>query len=135
VRTKFAGPTGTVPVTSGSDRRASGGPSADGGYRIQFEWRGSDRTATVVASEGETILEAGEGAELGLPFGCRRGVCATCVARLLEGKVEHRRETRALKSRHRDSGYILPCVAVPSSDLRLEVGARIQADLVTGPRG
>jgi ferredoxin len=58
---------------------------------------------------------------------------APAAARLLDGDLEHVREPRALKPRHREAGYALLCVAEPRSDCRVEVGARVQADLVPNP--
>jgi ferredoxin len=52
---------------------------------------------------------------------------------LLEGEVSHRRPPRALKERHLADGYVLPCIATPETDVRLEVGAAVQRDLVPNP--
>lgn len=96
-------------------------------------WRDSDRTAVLDVDEGESVLEAAEAAGVSLPFGCRTGACGTCTARLLEGEVSHRRPPRALKERHLADGYVLPCIATPETDARLEVGAAVQRDLVPNP--
>ena len=91
------------------------------------------RTETLSVPSTETILDAAEDAEVGLPFGCLTGACGTCTARLRQGEVEHRRPPRALKDRHLDAGYVLLCVAEPRSDCCLSVGARVQAELVADP--
>jgi len=101
--------------------------------RVRLDWRGSDRAETVTVANDETVLDAAEAAGLGLPFGCKTGACGTCTARLLDGEVRHRRPPRALKDRHLADGYVLPCIATPDTDLRLEVGAAVQADLVPNP--
>lgn len=100
---------------------------------VRLDWRDSDRAATLTAQEGETILDAARTADCGLPFGCTTGACGTCTARLLEGTVTHLRPPRALKERHLDDGYILTCVATPTTDVHLEVGAGVQAELVSNP--
>ena len=100
---------------------------------VRLEWRGPDRAATIDAAPDETILDAAEAADAGLPFGCRTGACGTCTARLLDGEVTHRRPPRALKERHLADGYVLTCIATPDTDLHLEVGAQVQADLVPNP--
>lgn len=47
-----------------------------------------DRTGTVVDADGTTpILEAGEGAGVLMPSGCRMGVCYSCVVPLKHGAV------------------------------------------------
>ena len=100
---------------------------------VRLEWRDGDRTETVAVGDGETILGAAEAAGVGLPFGCKTGACGTCTARLLEGAVDHRRPPRALKKRHLVDGYVLTCIATPTTDARLEVGAAVQTDLVSNP--
>ena len=46
------------------------------------------RSGTVVEADGSTpILEAGEGAGVLMPSGCRMGVCYSCVTPLLSGAV------------------------------------------------
>jgi len=100
---------------------------------VRLDWRGSDRRETLTVDEGETVLDAAEAAGIALPFGCKTGACGTCTARLLDGDLTHRRPPRALKDRHLDDGYVLPCIATPTTDCRLAVGAEIQADLVPNP--
>ncbi|WP_435153316.1 2Fe-2S iron-sulfur cluster-binding protein [Haladaptatus sp. DFWS20] len=105
-----------------------------GRHRIEFQWRGRDgRTETVCAKDEELILDAAERAGIGLPFGCRTGACATCTGRLLEGKVEHIRLPRGLKSEFEQDGYVLLCIARARADCRIEVGSDVQTDLVTNP--
>ena len=100
--------------------------------QVTLEWR-DDRHETIAVDPDETILDAAEAADVALPFGCRTGACATCTGRLLDGEVAHRRPPRALKERHLDDEYVLPCIAEPRSDCRVEVGADVQADLVRNP--
>ncbi len=53
------------------------------GGEIEFS-----RTGVSVDCDGATpILVAGEGAGVELPFGCRMGICHTCVGRLTSGSV------------------------------------------------
>lgn len=114
---------------SGAD--AAGAPAT--GHRVTLAWRDDGDEAVVEVPPGETILDAAEAVGLGLPFGCRTGACATCTARLRSGSVDHRREPRALKERHLADGYVLPCVATPTADCRLEVGSAVARDLVSNP--
>jgi ferredoxin-NADP reductase/ferredoxin/truncated hemoglobin YjbI len=67
---------------------------------------------------GETVLEAllRQGAET--DYSCRRGSCHTCALRCLEGEVEH---TRHISETLVRDGHILPCVAIPKSDLWLDL--------------
>ncbi len=101
-------------------------------YRVVLEWT-DGRRVTIPAADDETVVAAAERADEPLPFGCLTGACATCTAELLAGSVDHRREPRALKSRHREAGYVLPCIAVPTSDCRLRVGSAVAGELTQNP--
>ncbi|RCU46109.1 ferredoxin [Haloplanus salinus] len=101
-------------------------------HAVTLEWR-DGRSATVEVREGETVVDATERANLGVPYGCLYGACATCTGRLLDGTLVHVDRPNGLKPKHRQAGYVLLCVAEPRSDCRIEVGAEIQADLVPNP--
>ena len=106
--------------------------NTDGGYRVTLTWP-DGRSETLRVAPDETVLDAAERADLGLPFGCLTGACGTCTGALEDGAVTHERPPRALKPRHREAGYVLCCVARPRSDCRLRVGAAIQRELVSNP--
>jgi ring-1,2-phenylacetyl-CoA epoxidase subunit PaaE len=61
-----------------------------------------------------TVLEAGLGAGLDLPFSCRDGICATCRAHLSEGKVRMA-ANYALEPWELERGFILTCQSRPVS--------------------
>jgi ring-1,2-phenylacetyl-CoA epoxidase subunit PaaE len=65
--------------------------------------------------DGDTILEAALKQGADLPFSCKGGVCATCKARLLEGKVDMDVHY-ALEQEEIDEGYILTCQSHPRTD-------------------
>jgi len=74
--------------------------------------------------EGQTILDGATAAGLDLPWGCGVGACRTCCARLRSGHVSMPPGT-ALDRTHLEARLVLPCVAVPRSDLELDVGDRV----------
>jgi ferredoxin-NADP reductase len=59
-----------------------GGDGGEGGT-ITFQNSGK----TIEADGATTVLEAGEEAGIGMPYGCRMGICHTCTLTLLSGKV------------------------------------------------
>jgi len=63
----------------------------------------------------ESILAAAGRAGLDVPYSCRSGVCATCRARLLEGRVRMDRNF-ALEQADLDAGFVLTCQAHPLTD-------------------
>jgi ring-1,2-phenylacetyl-CoA epoxidase subunit PaaE len=65
--------------------------------------------------DGEPILDAALKQGADLPFACKGGVCSTCRARLIEGKVEM--ETNyALVAEEVEAGFILTCQSHPTSE-------------------
>jgi ferredoxin-NADP reductase len=57
----------------------------DGGEGGTITFRNTGKTVEVDGAT--TVLEAGEEAGIGMPFGCRMGICHTCTLTLVEGKV------------------------------------------------
>ncbi len=62
---------------------ALGDSDAEGGV-ITFQ--NSSKTAEVDGAT--TLLEAGEEAGIGMPYGCRMGICHTCTLTLVKGAVK-----------------------------------------------
>ncbi|HEY4936166.1 MAG TPA: 2Fe-2S iron-sulfur cluster-binding protein [Puia sp.] len=69
--------------------------------------------------EGPTILEAAIQAGADLPYACRAGVCATCRAKLVNGKVTMD-QNYALANEEIEQGFILACQSHPDSE-KLEI--------------
>jgi ferredoxin-NADP reductase len=70
-------------------------------------------------SDGEQpILQAGESAGVGLPYGCRMGICHTCVGRLRAGQVRDLRTGRV----HGQPGEMLrTCVNAPEGAIEIDL--------------
>ena len=75
---------------------------------------GGREYAFELSTDGENILDAGLRNGVDLPFSCKGGVCATCKARLIEGKVEMDLD-QALRPDEIENGYILTCQSHPIS--------------------
>lgn len=74
---------------------------------------------------GQTVLLSALEHGLRMPHSCRNGTCRACLARLLEGQIDYRVEWPGLSREEKDEGLILPCVACPRSDLRIEAPATV----------
>jgi ring-1,2-phenylacetyl-CoA epoxidase subunit PaaE len=62
----------------------------------------------------ETVIEAALAAGLELPYSCRGGMCCTCRARLIEGKVEMD-QIYSLERWELAAGYVLTCQSRPKT--------------------
>ena len=54
------------------------------------------------------------------PSSCRNGSCRTCLGQLVSGRVRYSIEWPGLTAEEKAEGCILPCVALPESDLVLQ---------------
>ncbi|MEE4145332.1 MAG: 1,2-phenylacetyl-CoA epoxidase subunit PaaE [Halieaceae bacterium] len=68
-----------------------------------------------LSADGENVLDAGLNQGLDLPYSCKGGVCSTCKAKLLEGRVDMD-ITHGLEPGEIEQGFILTCQAHPISD-------------------
>jgi ferredoxin-NADP reductase len=84
------------------------------GGTITFKKSGEDAEA----EPGQPILVAGEEAGLTLPFGCRMGICHTCVGKLAEGKV---RDLRTGEIHGNAGESVRTCVNAPEGKVVIEL--------------
>jgi ferredoxin-NADP reductase len=90
---------------------ASDAPHGEGGT-VRF--RAADVRGV---SDGTTpILVAGERAGATLPYGCRMGICHTCVGRLFSGRV---RDLRTGKVSGRPGELVRTCINTPEGDVEI----------------
>jgi ring-1,2-phenylacetyl-CoA epoxidase subunit PaaE len=66
-------------------------------------------------TEHGNVLEAAAAAGLEVPYSCKSGVCCTCRAKLIEGKVRMDRNF-ALEPHEVEAGFILTCQSHPLTD-------------------
>jgi ring-1,2-phenylacetyl-CoA epoxidase subunit PaaE len=85
------------------------GPSAEVTVRLD------GRTSTAVIPRDTTILEGTQRVRPDLPFACKGGVCGTCRAKVISGKV-HMRRNFALEDAEVEAGFVVTCQTVPTSD-------------------
>lgn len=101
-----------------------------GTRRYKVELRNAGLTLDV--AEDEPIYRAALDAGVQLPIGCDYGGCITCAAKLISGKVRQPGAT-ALNKRQSQAGYVLLCVARPTTDCVIEEGVASHDTLYENP--
>lgn len=77
-----------------------------------------EQTAEMQVPATRTLLEAAEDVGVVIPYSCRVGDCGTCKTRLLRGTVSMSAVDGLTEDEEAD-GYVLTCVARPTSDVEL----------------
>ena len=105
-----AGIAGNLNVERFAASRAA--PQGQGGT-VTFERSGKNVTADPATS----LMDAGEQAGIQMPFGCRMGICQSCVVGLLDGHV------RDLRTgvEHEAGTKVQTCISAASGDCVLDV--------------
>jgi ferredoxin len=107
-RERFAAPR-TATSAVGGGAAASGA----GGGTVTFA-----RSGAALASDAATsILQAGEQAGVRMPFGCRMGICHTCVVSLSAGRVRDLRTG----AEYEPGSRVQTCVTAPSGDCVVDI--------------
>ena len=64
---------------------------------------------------GRQVIDAAIAAGVSLPYSCKGGMCTTCRAKVIEGKV-HMDRNFSLEPWELEAGFVLTCQSQPASE-------------------
>ena len=84
-------------------------------YKVKLVSASHNLDVTIECADDKFILEAAEDNNVELPYSCRAGSCSTCLGKVTKGGVDQPDQT-FLDEDQISSGFVLTCVAYPTSD-------------------
>lgn len=82
---------------------------------------------TIECTDDQSIFAAAADQEIDLPVSCRAASCSSCAGKLISGCVNQNDQV-LLDVGQIAAGFILTCVAIPTSDCRIETHAEAALD-------
>merc|ERR1711972_133538 len=86
-------------------------------YKVTLE--NPDGEVSFECSDDTYMMDAAEDNDIEMPYSCRSGSCSTCTGKVVSGSVDQS-EGSFLEDSQIDDGFVLTCIAYPTSDVTIK---------------